>query len=274
MKILIIQERGRHPSNREYRECECLRRAFERLGLEVDVCGLNQSTPYPKKADIVLVVENANWDWIPNLDQFGGVKLFWSIDSHCGLKKHKKFSKKFDITLCSNLPDVDKLNNGVWFPNCYPSDLIKPPKHIENKVPIGFCGNINNRKQWIRKLKKAVCLRTDIFVLGDAMVQQIGNYEIHWNRNISYDINYRTFETMGCKSLLITNITPGIDAKFTIGEHLVVYNNFRECVELIKFYTTHDQERLKIARAGHIHAATNHTYDNRAKELLKIVEGK
>ena len=34
------------------------------------------------------------------------------------------------------------------------------------------------------------------------MVDAINSYYIHFNRNIGDDINYRTFETTGCKTLL------------------------------------------------------------------------
>ena len=39
------------------------------------------------------------------------------------------------------------------------------------------------------------------------MVKAINSYKIHFNRNHSKDINYRTFETLGCQTVLVTNNT-------------------------------------------------------------------
>ena len=38
-RILIIQENGRHERNREFRECFCLKRAFNQLGFGCDIWG-------------------------------------------------------------------------------------------------------------------------------------------------------------------------------------------------------------------------------------------
>ena len=38
-KILLIQEKGRHPVNQDFRECCCLKRVFEYLNQEADIWG-------------------------------------------------------------------------------------------------------------------------------------------------------------------------------------------------------------------------------------------
>jgi hypothetical protein len=63
-RILIIQERGHHEKNREFRESENFKRAFHKLGVTCEVWGLgysNYSVPFPdiaKNYDVVFVVEN------------------------------------------------------------------------------------------------------------------------------------------------------------------------------------------------------------------------
>ena len=39
MKVLLIQENGRHEANRNYRECFCLQRGFKSNGVDSDVWG-------------------------------------------------------------------------------------------------------------------------------------------------------------------------------------------------------------------------------------------
>ena len=44
MKVLIIQENGRHEKNRSFRECFCLQRGFEKLNHKADVWGLGHDS--------------------------------------------------------------------------------------------------------------------------------------------------------------------------------------------------------------------------------------
>jgi len=43
MKILLIQENGRHQKNCHFRECFSLQRAFKKLGHNADIWGLGHS---------------------------------------------------------------------------------------------------------------------------------------------------------------------------------------------------------------------------------------
>ena len=65
MKIVIIQEAGRHEKNKNFRESLNLHRALSRIeGVESKVWGLNYSefsTPFSeieKWADVIFIIEN------------------------------------------------------------------------------------------------------------------------------------------------------------------------------------------------------------------------
>ena len=53
IKILLIQENGRHNENRHFRECFCLQRGFEKLGHNVTVWGLGHDN-FNQKIDFEL----------------------------------------------------------------------------------------------------------------------------------------------------------------------------------------------------------------------------
>ena len=138
---------------------------------------------------------------------------------------------------------------------------------------VGFCGNWLNRKQWINLIERnKIPVKKDIFVIGDEMVKAINSYKIHFNRNLSEDINFRTFETLGCKTLLITNRTAGLENLFTIGENIVVYENEKDLIDKIKFYLDNDKEREKMVEKGYEHVKKNHTYYKRAAQLINIIK--
>jgi hypothetical protein len=285
MRILILQERGRHEKNRKYREALCMQRAFHKIGHDCTVWGLNYenySIPFEeisKEHDVLLSLENYDTGWHPVVSSFRGTKVFWSIDSHCSLGLHIKHCQKnkFDILLNStesyNKYFENLVKNRIWFPNAYPSDLIKPDKDIEKKYPIGFCGtSIPQRDKIVDIIAKNTYIKKDIFVIGDDMVKALNSYKISFNYNIADDINFRTFESTGAGSMLLTNYTPNIEKLFEINKEIVTYENVEEMLEKINFYLKNENEREKIAAAGYEKSKNYHSYDIRSEQFISIVE--
>ena len=72
MKIVIIQEAGRHEKNKNFRESLCLHRALSRIEeVESKVWGLNYPdfnmsfSEIEHWADVIFVIENYTSDWLP-----------------------------------------------------------------------------------------------------------------------------------------------------------------------------------------------------------------
>jgi glycosyltransferase involved in cell wall biosynthesis len=284
MKIVIIQEAGRHEKNKNFRESLNLHRSLSKIeGIESKVWGLNYpefNTPFSeieKWADVIFIIENYTSHWMPinEISQSNKLKIFWSIDSHCVLAQHQNLCQllKIDILLNSTEGYIpyykDLVKKSYWFPNSYPDDLMYP-MDIEKTIDVGFCGNILNRGHVIDSLNK-YGIKKDVFVIGDDMVKSINSYKIHLNCNISDDINYRTFETLGCKTFLLTNYTPGLEKIFEIGKELVVYENLEDLDNKVKYYLENKEERNKIAEAGYNRVKSEHTYFERSKKLIEII---
>jgi len=279
MKILIIQEAGRHEKNKNFRESLNFQRAFTKIGIESKVWGLN----YPdydktfdeisKDYDVVLLIENYNNGWLPSISNFKGLKMFWSIDSHMIPREHVMtcFSNKIDIVL-NAIESHSKYFQGIksyYLPNAYPDDLIDYKTNIQKITDVGFCGNIINRGDWIDSIPN---IKKDVFVIGDDMVNTVNSYKIHFNRNLADDLNYRTFETLGCKTFLLTNETENLRNLFKIGEHLDVYTTKQDLLDKVKYYLEHEDIRNKIAESGYNYVRENHTFVNRAQEILTIIK--
>jgi len=285
MKIVIIQEAGRHEKNKNFRESLNLHRALSKIdGVESKVWGLNYSdfnTPFSeieKWTDVIFIIENYTSHWMPidEISKSNKLKIFWSIDSHCVLSQHQNLCQilKIDILLNSTEGYIshykDLVKKSYWFPNSYPDDLMYP-MDIEKPIDVGFCGNVLNRGHVIDSLDK-YGIKKDIFVIGDDMVKAINSYKIHLNCNIANDINYRTFETLGCKTFLITNHTPGLEKLFDIGKELVTYESLEDLDNKVKYYLENEGERNKIAEAGYLRSKKDHTYFERAKMLVDIIK--
>ena len=279
MKLLIIQEKGRHNKNWQFRESLNFQRAFQKIGVDAIVWGLNYpnfKTPFEeisKDCDAVLLIENYTTGWIPNLSNFKGLKMFWSIDSHVIPTQHRQTCdmNKIDIVFNAVLGHEKHFPNQkcIYLANAYPDDLIYPKDNIEKNIDIGFCGNWVNRSDWINSIPN---IKKDIFVIGDDMVNAINSFKIHFNRNMADDINYRTFETLGCRTFLLTNYTPGLENLFDIGQHLVTYTTKQDLINKVRYYLENDIERERIAKLGYEHVKKNHTYVNRAETILDIIK--
>jgi hypothetical protein len=284
MRIVIIQEAGRHDKNKDFREALNLHRSLSKIdGVESKVWGLNYPdfdttfSEIEKWSDVIFIIENYTSTWLPvkEISESKKLKIFWSIDSHCVLQQHQHLCQllKIDILLNSTesyIPSYEGLvKKSYWFPNSYPDDLMYP-MNIEKTVDIGFCGNVLNRGHVIDSLDKYE-IKKDIFVIGDDMVNTINSYKIHLNCNISNDINYRTFETCGCGTMLLTNYTPGLEKLFDIGKEIVVYTSIEDLDNKVKYYLENENERNMIAESGHQRVKRDHTYFQRSKKLIDII---
>lgn len=83
----------------------------------------------------------------------------------------------------------------------------------------------------------------------------------------------RVYETLGRGGFIIHPYIKGLDEEFTDKENIVFYeyNNWKQLRELIDYYLTHEDERVKIRDAGHEFVKNNATYNNRLEQMLDIV---
>jgi len=281
MDILIIQENGRHDANRDFRECFCIKRALEKLNKKVTVWGLGHDNFFEKinfnKFDIIINLENYDeTNWIPDLSETNKpIKFLWCIDAHAkGIESYKYefYKNKYHKILQSTYDFLCDIPESIWIPNAFDNSIIKP-LNISKTIDVGFCGNYGTyeRKYTLDFLSQNINLKQDIFVIGQKMVETINSYKIHFNMNISNDINYRNFETIGCKTLLFTNFNHQYEKLgFKDMINCVFYNNKNEIIDKIKYLLNNPNILNQIAIKGY-ELSFNHTYDKRAERILKEI---
>ena len=273
MKVLLIQENGRHEENRNFRECFCLQRSFQKLGHQCDVWGLGHEW-FMNGADwesYDWIINLENYDttgWVPSLSDVKNPKKFlWSVDAHCrgeAIFENTFKEGNYDVLLHSTKDFVTKKHHR-WFPNAYDDSLIKP-LDIEKKYELGFCGNYVNRKPILEWLEQNHGLHLDIFVIGDSMVEAVNSYKCQFNLNIGNDINYRSFETIGCGTLLLTNHNHQYEELgFVDGENCLMYKTQDELVDKINFVKNNNIE--EISNKG-LELASKNTYNVRVEQLV------
>lgn len=292
MRFLIIQEAGRHEANRNFRESLSLQRALIRIGHEAEVWGLGCANHDPEKTpsyagfkaveqyapDVVFLLENYDQTgWVPDLSFFNGPRVYWSIDAHCNLDEHLRHCLRMKAThvLSSSYGYLHALKvpgaKTFWFPNAFDDELVGPRPEVVKEHFLGFCGSYVNRRDWIENLDRAVGIKRDIFIIGEAMVQAINSYKIHFNRNMADDINYRTFETTACGTMLLTNYTPGLERLFDIGREILVYRDPTDLIRILDDLKQHPEKIEAVAAAGYARARMEHSYIERVKSLCHIL---
>lgn len=281
MKVLLIQENGRHDANKQYRECLSLQKAFISMGWVADVWGLNHESwptfPSFNEYDVIFNLENHDdIGWVPDFSKITKpFKILWAIDAHSRsiYPYEYEFKRgKYNLLLHSTLDYVDNKNR-IWFPNTFDNTLIFP-LNKEKTYDVGFCGDRSNRGDYIDLLQdqKEFTFKSDIFVIGDAMVEAINSYNIHFNKNWGNDINYRSFETIACKTPLFTNYNYQYDLLgFKDNINCVFYKSKEDLIDKIKYYLNNKDKLSIIGENGFI-LSKKHNYNERVKNLLMFLK--
>ena len=111
-------------------------------------------------------------------------------------------------------------------------------------------------------------------VWGHDMFQVLASSKIVLNHHgdvAPYANNMRLFEATGVGTCLVTDWKPNLGELFEVGKELLAYRSLDECVELIRHYLGHDEEREAIARAGQARTLREHTYYQRMQDLCAIL---
>lgn len=92
-------------------------------------------------------------------------------------------------------------------------------------------------------------------------------------RPIETGLSLRVWDVLGCGGFLLTNYQAEIPEYFEIGRDLETYSSMEELEEKIRYYLSHDDERIEIAVNGYEKTAGHHTYELRIAEMIRILSG-
>ncbi len=105
-----------------------------------------------------------------------------------------------------------------------------------------------------------------------AKVYQNSRINLHFtHRSVSSGVPQEVFEIMAAGGFVLTNFQPEIPENFVIGEHLETFVNEKEMLEKIAYYMEHEEERMRIAKAGQQAVKEYHSYRSRAVTIFNTV---
>ena len=87
-----------------------------------------------------------------------------------------------------------------------------------------------------------------------------------------YDnVKVGVFEAMACNQVVITSYMDELADYFEIGKEILCYKTEEELMDLVLYYSQHDDEREAIRNAGYKRFLAEHTYRKRWKKLLRDI---
>ena len=108
------------------------------------------------------------------------------------------------------------------------------------------------------------------------MYRLLAQSRVTLNRHIAaaegHANNMRLYEATGVGALLLTEAAPNLSDMFEPGVEIVTYTGADDLIEKARHYLEHEDERAAIARAGQARTLREHTYERRARELVRLVE--
>jgi spore maturation protein CgeB len=211
----------------------------------------------------------------------------------------KSFAVK-DLYEKFNFPK-DKI---TFIPHGYDPLVHRPLKSSENdySADVSFIGNYSKHKTHVLEaianalpeinLKiwggtwyqyKGEVLKKSIqgsALLGDAYVQAINGSKI--NLGILSEqvigassgdlITSRTFHIPGAGGFMIHQWSKEVEECYKENVEAAFFRDIEDLIQKISYYLIHNSERSKIAKNGTERALKDHSLDNRAKRILKVLE--
>ncbi len=292
---IVVSYRG-IPHARGWETGAALAKAFRRLGHHVFDYGNYYQTPErlqwgrpERKPDLLVYMDCADEDppYFELKDLQPKAAVYWDFDVDNGRQEFTAEltrQLKFDYIFHANKHYHDHFANlarkrPVFLPYAYDDEHFFPDPNLPKTHDLALVGSpYKQRQDYADRLKRlGVELEFINGVYREDLRKTINAIKIHLNLNIFGPggdglLVGRVWETIGCGSMLMNQRKDFIEDFFEDGKHLILFADERDCAEKAQYYLKHDAERELIARAGHEHGQTNHTYIARAKTILATVK--
>lgn len=275
MRLALIFNKEREDTIGGYFEM-----AAKELGLSYDHYWTKDADKIPQIYELYLRIDHGDYKY--DLPVRLKPSAFYVVDTHLKkpYKKIKEQVKHYDHIFCAQKDGVENLRrdvkvNATWVPiACDPG--IHKRLEVEKKFDVVFVGT--EGKDSIRsQLLEMLARRYPNNFIGRANFRLLSNIyssaKIGFNYSINNDINMRMFEILSCGALLVTNCIRdnGFEELFSHGFNVIAYKKPSELFQLIDYYLSHEEERERISKEGHLLAVGFHTYKDRLKKMLEVV---
>ena len=175
----------------------------------------------------------------------------------------------------SNLPDKRKFFKQRVFP-------------LDKKYDLRIYGQDWTRRDWAMgwvqrvgqyiNFKPLAAIRKPKLALEDEAriyTSSVISINVHegYQRIYGGDCNERTFKIPLCGGFEVVDNVACIRKYFEAGKEMIIAENDKEWSEMVEHYLNNPDERLPIIEAGRQRVLRDHTYHNRAEQIMTIAKG-
>jgi spore maturation protein CgeB len=82
----------------------------------------------------------------------------------------------------------------------------------------------------------------------------------------------RNYRIMGSGGFLLCNHSKNIEEFFVPDKEIVLYEDIKDCIDKIKYYLSHEEERNEIAKNGKKRVVTSYLFKDSLTKMLEIVK--
>jgi len=84
-------------------------------------------------------------------------------------------------------------------------------------------------------------------------------------------IKGRHFEIPGCGGFLLTDSAENLEDYYVPNEEVALFGDLSELVQAVGYYLAHEAERQRIAKAGFHRTMSDHTYEQRFRQIFRAM---
>ena len=224
--------------------------------------------------DIFLHMDYGVFDHVALDKKYFNNNMFWLLeakDTPQHFRNTDPKAKKFDCVLTPDYPSANRWENGVWWTHYADVNIFHPNYDVKIKYDcVTTCGD---RGQGLtNNLENILGTRfnNECHFWGEDHAKRLLSGKIVFQCSQFKEITSRIFEGMACGKMILTDRLPKetrIDDLFIENEDIVYYNNLDDAINKIDYYSSHDEEREKIASNGLNKVIKYHTAANRVDQI-------
>ncbi|KKM03505.1 hypothetical protein LCGC14_1773790 [marine sediment metagenome] len=200
--------------------------------------------------------------------------------NHCHLKFTigKGNLDKYEV---AGVNDIYWLSEGLS-PTWHRTELLEYKDTFVYTADVAFAGSDltihNGRHEILEALRKENSFEfehwTNVFNRDHNKMCQCTKINIGHSGwpNVELSMSARDYRIMAAGGFLLTNHVEGIEDWFEVGKMCDTYRSTEECLEKIKYYLEHEDERKAIAKYGQKVVHEKHKFSDRLREVIMRVQ--
>lgn len=197
-------------------------------------------------------------------------------DTPQSFRMHLQKAPKFHAVVTPDSQSADLFNQfGIkcqWMTHWADQRIF----YKRNIQPIYDCVTTCGGRKYTEEIQLVLGERfnNERYFFGNAHAERLHLGKIVFQNSQYQEITRRVFEGMACGKMVLTDRLPAatkMHELFIDGEDIIYYNDAKDAIDKINYFSSHDAEREAIALNGYNKVMANHTVKQRVDAFEALV---